>query len=592
MPYSIVEIDGIQINPVSKRFPIEIITDPHMINDPIIHMGVLDDNQISISIMRVSQHQSDPHNMLIDGRDVSTDGEKLDGIQPGAQVNNLTDIQAQSLTSGMNSNWHNHDEKYYTKSQLQVAGSSVINWNNLTSVPTFFTPSAHDHNSIYYIKDDLYTKTQLDSGQLDSRYYTEIEVDQKITAASTGIKGVVQEFENLPLTENEGSIYIVRQTSGLNEEGFYRWNGVIWEFLSNNTGTSIHNQTLGLNEGDYRHLTESQYIQLTTSITTSLHDHNNLYYTKDESDTKFSNIVHNHNDLYYTKNELYNKIELDSIFITYYTKAQLDSGQLDSRYYTKTELLNGQLDSRYYTQSQISTNYYTKTQLDSGQLYSRYYTKTDLSDDGAIKIGITQISGLVSENVQQALNELNTKIILSGSSLDEAYLNGSTINITDNTVKLDSTLSTNSPIELTNRVNAPSTNLSAGQISIVDNCLYVFDGTRMKWLTPSKTLLFGRSGNVDGTFLRSAGGSTSGYRMQKNGTIIGATLNSLLSISKNVVIRINGINVFTLSIENGAYNNSSLDIDFNVNDVVQVYVEPAGAALSEVTSIIEFCWRA
>ena len=33
----------------------------------------------------------------------------------------------------------------------------------------------------------------------------------------------------------------------------------------------------------------------------------------------------------------------------YYTETELDAGQLDNRYYTETELTNGELDSRYYT---------------------------------------------------------------------------------------------------------------------------------------------------------------------------------------------------------------------------------------------------
>lgn len=37
----------------------------------------------------------------------------------------------------------------------------------------------------------------------------------------------------------------------------------------------------------------------------------------------------------------------------YYTKTELDAGQLDTRYYTETELNTGQLDSRYYTQAQV-----------------------------------------------------------------------------------------------------------------------------------------------------------------------------------------------------------------------------------------------
>jgi hypothetical protein len=41
--------------------------------------------------------------------------------------------------------------------------------------------------------------------------------------------------------------------------------------------------------------------------------------------------------------------------VRYYTKTQLDAGQLDNRYYTETELDAGQLDNRYYTESEVDS---------------------------------------------------------------------------------------------------------------------------------------------------------------------------------------------------------------------------------------------
>src|SRR6056297_2670421 len=74
---------------------------------------------------------------------------------------------------------------------------------------------------------------------------------------------------------------------------------------------------------------------------------------------------------YYTKTDL-DDGQLDSL---YYTETELDGGQLDNRYYTETELLtDGVLDTRYYTQGQL----YTQTELDNGQLDNRYYTETEL----------------------------------------------------------------------------------------------------------------------------------------------------------------------------------------------------------------------
>lgn len=107
----------------------------------------------------------------------------------------------------------------------------------------------------------------------------------------------------------------------------------------------------------------------------------------------------------------------------YYTKTQLDTGQLDTRYYTETEIdtkvnnLQSQITtnandiSAHKTSSDHDARYYTKTQLDAGQLDNRYYTETELNGSGgATKIGITPISGLSASNTQQALEGLKSQI--------------------------------------------------------------------------------------------------------------------------------------------------------------------------------------
>lgn len=77
---------------------------------------------------------------------------------------------------------------------------------------------------------------------------------------------------------------------------------------------------------------------------------------------------------------------ISSTFIVanYYSKTELDSGQLDNRYYTETELDAGQLDNRYYTETelgagQLDNRYYTETELDAGQLDNRYYTEAEIT---------------------------------------------------------------------------------------------------------------------------------------------------------------------------------------------------------------------
>lgn len=44
----------------------------------------------------------------VDGRDIATDGTKLDGIEPGAEVNNISDANATDLTDGGTTTLHSH----------------------------------------------------------------------------------------------------------------------------------------------------------------------------------------------------------------------------------------------------------------------------------------------------------------------------------------------------------------------------------------------------------------------------------------------------------------------------------------------------
>jgi len=566
MAFNIMEMDGIP--PEHGRFPVTVHPATHEISGPE-HTGQLSDNQIPANIVRWDDHQNDPHTMIIDGRNVSSDGTKLDSIEFGAQVNNLTNPQAFSLTGGAHTNWHNHDEYYYRKAELYTSGLSQINWTNLINLPSTFPPSLHLHDDRYYTKNEIdtniYTKTQLNdgqldnryyteieiddllnlksdithlhddryytesesndifytkiqldngqlddryyteietnnlfynkvelnngqlddryytkfdintnyytkqqldngqldnryyteietndifynkvelnNGQLDNRYYTEIEVDQLITAATFGIAGSVDIYDDLPIIDDIGLIYIVRENSGINEEGFYRWNGNEWIFLANNTGTSVHNQTLGLNDGDYKHLTEIQYTQLTSGQNTNIHIHDDRYYTENEIDTLLnlkSDITHLHDDRYYTENEI------DAYLNNYYTKVQLDAGQLDNRYYTEIEinnLLNLKSDithlhdDRYYTKNEIDANIYTKTQLDAGQLDDRYYTEIEIDDLLNLKSDITHLHDdryyteseinnllfLKSDTTHLHDNRYYTKIQLDDGQLDNRY---------------------------------------------------------------------------------------------------------------------------------------------------------------------------
>lgn len=70
-------------------------------------------------------------------------------------INFATDV------SGTPSAWppssHNHDDRYYTETELSTSGSATVHWDNLTGTPSTFPPSAHNHDDRYYTETELST---------------------------------------------------------------------------------------------------------------------------------------------------------------------------------------------------------------------------------------------------------------------------------------------------------------------------------------------------------------------------------------------------------------------------------------------------
>jgi len=517
-----------------------------------------------------------------------------------------TETEITTLLSGYSLTTHVHDDRYYTESEIDSLFDNYytqteINTNIYTKAESdsLFSAIGHMHDDRYYTETESDARYSLTSHLHDDRYYTENEITTLLSNYSLS----THLHDDRYYTETE------LQTSGSSQ---VHWGNITNTPAAFPPSTHVHDDryyteteittllsgySLITHLHDDRYYTESEINSLLSSYSLATHLHDDRYYTETEINSLLSgksNIGHTHDDRYFTETEItsnyYSKTEIDT---NIYTKTQLDGGQLDNRYYTETELNNGQLDNRYYTETEINNNFYTRTQLNAGQLNNLYYTESELGNQGAQLIGIAPISGLTADNVQTALEEINTTLSSTSSTLQDAYDNGKTITISTAPVKIQS-INSNAPLELSNMALTPTSNLAAGQIAVIGNELYIYDGGRAKWITPSKTLLFGKDGFADGTNLRPVGQvpvSNSGYRMSKDGVIIGATLQSTSNIAKNVHIRINESNVYTMSIISGVFNASNLNINFNANDIVSVYVDASGGSINNSTCVIEFGWR-
>mgnify|MGYP001769263650 CR=1 FL=1 len=137
------------------------------------------------------------------------------------------------------------------------------------------------------------------------------------------------------------------------------------------------------------------------------------------------------------------------------------------------------------------------------------------------------------------------------------------------------------------------------------NMLFQYDGGRSKWVTVNEhSLSCGRASVTAGstTYMRvgdSTHSSTTGFKMKRNGTVLGASVvnNNTLTVSKNIEIRVNNssVNKSTLTILTGTTGTvaTNFNLDFSVNDLIQVVATPSttGSALDNVIVTIDLAYR-
>ncbi len=157
--------------------------------------------------------------------------------------------------------------------------------------------------------------------------------------------------------------------------------------------------------------------------------------------------------------------------------------------------------------------------------------------------------------------------------------------------------STGVPLRVKPSTSTPTGN-SGGQMFVGnDGILYIYDGTRSKWLSVDRTMVgWGRSsGNTTNEYLRQFNGSPSnnnGWRMIRDGTITGITAQSNAVESWTLEIRKNDsatvITSLTMAAQNGNHN-KTLNVDVNEGDFLQAYCN--GTSVAHPQSLIEIAWR-
>ncbi len=157
--------------------------------------------------------------------------------------------------------------------------------------------------------------------------------------------------------------------------------------------------------------------------------------------------------------------------------------------------------------------------------------------------------------------------------------------------------STGVPLRIKPSTSTPTGN-SGGQMFVGDDgILYIYDGTRSKWLSVDRTMVgWGRnSNNTSNQYLRQFNGAQSnfsGWRMVRDGTITAITAQTNIAQTWTLEIRKNDagtvITSLTMAAQAGNHNNT-LNIDISEGDFIQAYCN--GNSIDYPQTLIEIAWR-
>ena len=136
-------------------------------------------------------------------------------------------------------------------------------------------------------------------------------------------------------------------------------------------------------------------------------------------------------------------------------------------------------------------------------------------------------------------------------------------------------------------------------IQVEGDRLWVYDEVRNKWLSAERsTIIAGRKGRAKNSYLRLSDGQSSnlsGYRMPRTGTIVSIMAQTRATETWTVRIRKNGSDTDVASLtltDVEGYHDSSLDINVEEGDRIQIFAETTGfLGIRDPFIWVEIAWR-
>ncbi len=168
------------------------------------------------------------------------------------------------------------------------------------------------------------------------------------------------------------------------------------------------------------------------------------------------------------------------------------------------------------------------------------------------------------------------------------------------------TTTPNAELEINSDTNLPAlelnpqtspTGTASGQLSVIEDELYLFDKSREKWLSiEAASFAFALEGNVNNRPLEYSGDVTnSGPVIPRNATLVYAAINSsggnASKVFTLIVTSLSGsVTNHTFQISGGKLTNTSYNIDLNEGDTLQVRTNNSNS-VSNPTVLFWVKWR-
>lgn len=314
-------------------------------------------------------------------------------------------------------------------------------------------------------------------------------------------------------------------------EGFYQWNGSSWDYLAPNTsGSSVqHNSLQGLNEGDFQHLTSLQLQALTTANNTTLHTHDDQYYTKNEID-----------------NKMVQKADANHTHSNYYTKTEVDN-LLDSIDY---DAVSNNDSSTNITGSELE-------QLTNGSNADGLHTHSNSSGGGSASGGLDE----AYDSHSQWSHGTGREIFVDHGPVDIQASGGF------------------APLRLAEINYVPNQWLNTGHMCVYDSELFIYDATRSCWNSVSGYYIGGgyNSNNIKNTYLKGYNGTSFtddvGWVAPWDGVIVSLSASSNDDTNNAIEVRKNGNSTAAKVWFSGDRKvwATNIDVKFNEGDVLNFY---------------------